>query len=145
MNKTNYFILTIVLCFSLAFIASPLKSFSYDLNNGDDGGTTTVIDASSVVDTSDLQNAFNQFQEQYTEPEHSNIYTDTEVIPDDVEIDWGEPSSGIYPVEGPLYLGTPVEEDEEETTGTRPGDRERKRWLLSGLIYMRSKMLFEVL
>ncbi len=34
MNKTNYIILTFVLCFSISFVAYPLKGFSSDLENG---------------------------------------------------------------------------------------------------------------
>ena len=161
MNKTNYLILTIILCFSITFVVYPLRlvfadefsdwaeayieageEVNHDVTdpnfnppdspsessssggNSDSGNNT--IDASSIVDTSDLQNAFSQFQAGDTETEHSNIYTDTEVIPDDVEIDWGEPSSGVYPVEGPLYLGTVVGQEEEEDNVPPPQEEEEE-------------------
>jgi len=38
MNKTNYIILALILCFSIAFVSFPLKSFSSYLNGGGNGG-----------------------------------------------------------------------------------------------------------
>jgi len=38
MNKTKYIILTLILCFSLAFLVYPLKSFSSQIANGGGGG-----------------------------------------------------------------------------------------------------------
>jgi len=40
-KRINHIILTFVLCFSLAFVAYPLKGFSYDIENGGDTTATT--------------------------------------------------------------------------------------------------------
>ena len=40
MNKTNYIILTLILCFSIVFVTFPLKSFSSQINGGGTAGSS---------------------------------------------------------------------------------------------------------
>jgi len=68
------------------------------------GEWVPVDEANSIVDTSDLQNAFKRFHKQYYTGLEHTLFTETELTPTLEDISWSW-------VEGVGYIGSVVEEE----------------------------------
>jgi len=122
MNKTNYIILALILCFSIAFVAFPLKSFSALINGGGNGGNgdNELAESWDIGDTEDngddwldipdeaeIGDTFTGSSGTTYELEEENISSEEEEYYNDNGLD----ASGVW-----------TEVEEEESTSPTPSD-----------------------
>jgi len=71
--------------------------------------TFLCLSATNFTDTTEYWDCFSIWQQSYVGPEHSNIYTDTEIIPEDIELNFGWIEGiGIWSIEGFNWFGPGV-------------------------------------